>query len=168
MNRTKYFRLHLRLCKNICLNEVNSMFIHYMQKKFKKNLKHTNRHLHPLNICWSHKKVRSNHFSFFPVSRYIGGGGRYSMTCQNLIDKYSGESLKHSQMTAPSPVSASSLSSRWLSKSCADLSSVTSEPVASLRRSKSYSRITGNTGLSLVETDHVTLILASDWSTQIM
>ena len=128
--------------------------------------------------------------------RYIGGGGRYSMTCQNLIDKYSGDS-RTSQTT--SQVSSSNLSSRslvliedmgtvsgtklkfqhwksesnivfvsvwltgrgkqhwnssdilykypcsrWLSKSCADLSSAMSEhePVPSLRRSKSYSRIT--------------------------
>ena len=61
------------------------------------------------------------------------------MTCQNLIDKYSGDSKK-SWTQEPAP----SLSSRWLSKSCADLSSTVteSESVAPLRRSKSYSRIT--------------------------
>ena len=134
--------------------EVNLKFL---PDKLKTNLKSTNIHLHLLNFCWSHKKVRSKiMFLSFPVSRYIGGGGRYSMTCQNLIDKYSGESLKNSQKPTHSTVSASNLSSRWLSKSCADLSSVTPEPAASLRRSKSYSRITGNTGLSLVETHRVT------------
>ena len=61
------------------------------------------------------------------------------MTCQNLIDKYSGDSQKNWTQEP-----ASSLSSSRLSKSCADLSSTVTESqsVASLRRSKSYSRIT--------------------------
>ena len=51
-----------------------------------------------------------NHISFV-VFRYIGGGGRYSMTCQNLIDKYSGDS-RTSQTTNQGIVSSSNLSSR--------------------------------------------------------
>ena len=61
------------------------------------------------------------------------------MTCQNLINKYSGDSQRSLTQESASSLS----SSRFLSKSCADLSSTESQSVApSLRRSKSYSRIT--------------------------
>ena len=59
------------------------------------------------------------------------------MTCQNLINKYSGDSQRSLTQEPASSLS----SSRFLSKSCADLSS-TESVAPSLRRSKSYSRIT--------------------------
>ena len=63
------------------------------------------------------------------------------MTCQNLIEKYSGD--PRSRRQAPATVSGSASASRWLTKSCTDLRSLAPEPelVAPLRQSKSYSRI---------------------------
>jgi len=66
--------------------------------------------------------------------KYIGGGGRYKVSCQHLIDKYT---------SRPSSVSSYDVSTLGrYSKSCSDLTF--QDPSLSnlgLRRSKSYSRI---------------------------
>ena len=69
------------------------------------------------------------------IFRYIGGGGRYKVSCQNLIDKYS---LRSEVISKP----------REYSKSCSNLldldwgSSPASQSSTGMRRTKSYSRIT--------------------------
>jgi len=64
--------------------------------------------------------------------RYIGGGGRYKVSCQNLIDKYS---LRSEVISKP----------REYSKSCSNLLDKDwsdGQELGALKRSKSYSRIT--------------------------
>ena len=68
--------------------------------------------------------------------RYIGGGGRYKVSCQNLIDKYS----TRSESLGVSPWKAGEYS-----KSCSNLQDLdwsSSQTSTGMRRSKSYSRIT--------------------------
>ena len=77
------------------------------------------------------------------VYRYIGGGGRYRMTCQNLIDKYSDRStFSHRVSTSSSSLAASSRHT----KSCSNLASLApasdldTAAATGMRRSKSYTR----------------------------
>ena len=68
--------------------------------------------------------------------RYIGGGGRYKVSCQNLIDKYS----TRSESLGVSPWKAGEYS-----KSCSNLQDLdwsSNQTSTGMRRSKSYSRIT--------------------------
>ena len=69
--------------------------------------------------------------------RYISGGGRYKVSCQNLIDKYSTERI--------ASVGLASSKSRQYSKSCSNLLDKDwseGQELGALKRSKSYSRIT--------------------------
>ena len=74
--------------------------------------------------------------------RYIGGGGRYKVSCQNLIDKYS---LRSERSEGPSnSLNLSTTKAREYSKSCSNLLDKDwgSQATTGMRRSKSYSRIT--------------------------
>ena len=80
-------------------------------------------------------------------TRYIGGGGRYKVSCQNLIDKYTTRQSKWSQSTdrldsLGLDVSPTSSNLGRYSKSCSNLSTLSDHDASSIRRSKSYSRIT--------------------------
>ena len=69
--------------------------------------------------------------------RYISGGGRYKVSCQNLIDKYSTERI--------ASVGLASSKSRQYSKSCSNLLDKDwseGQELGAIKRSKSYSRIT--------------------------
>ena len=74
------------------------------------------------------------------IFRYIGGGGRYKVSCQNLIDKYS---LRSEGINKG--LSLSTSKAREYSKSCSNLLDQDwgpSQASTGMRRSKSYSRIT--------------------------
>merc|ERR1711988_288628 len=81
-------------------------------------------------------RLASTSVSCENLLRYIGGGGRYKVSCQDLIDKYSSEKRSHHHGLA---------NSRQLSKSCSNLLErdwTGGQDLGMGQRSKSYSRIT--------------------------
>jgi len=96
----------------------------------------------PLVRCRS----TSNMATTGDLLKYIGGGGRYKMTCQNLIDKYARNTpdtrgFSHASSTLNS-LDLNPTMSRRFTKSCSDLSSLSgSSSMSNLTRSRSYHRL---------------------------
>lgn len=89
-----------------------------------------------MNVMASSGRPAANSVSCENLLRYISGGGRYKVSCQNLIDKYSGISSTSSTRLA---------SLGQYSKSCSNLLDQdwsSAQDNGAMRRSKSYSRIT--------------------------